>query len=71
MKLSTTLAGMTEKAIIAETRLVRLDFWLKRQELNAEFNQKMERAESFKRRLRAWVEDDNHATAPSFHLANL
>jgi hypothetical protein len=72
MKLSITYDGMTEKAIIEETRLIRLHFWLKRQELNADFNRKMESASSFKRRLRAWVEDDNpHAIAPSFHLASL
>lgn len=63
---------MTEKQIIAETRLIRLDWWLRRQPFNATFNRKVEAAEAFKKRLKTWSDSqDFHLVAPSFHLASL
>lgn len=58
-----------EKEIIQETRLMRLDFWLKRQPLDASLNGKIEAAEAFKMRLQKWAESKDQAIAPSFHLA--
>jgi len=59
-----------EKQITAETRLIRLSWWLRRQPLDPQFNVKMEAAEAFKKRLAAWVSSENAGeVAPTFHQA--
>ena len=59
-----------EKEIHAETRIIRLGFWLKRQPFDAFWNSKIEAAERFKKRLADFVESNNaHEVAPSFHAA--
>lgn len=60
---------MTEKQIIQETRLIRLQFWLARQPLDAKLHSKNEAAEAFKVRLAEWVDAAPGVIAPTFHLA--
>ncbi|CAB4167282.1 hypothetical protein UFOVP861_13 [uncultured Caudovirales phage] len=63
---------MSEKSTTQETRLIRLEWWLRRQPVNASLNTKIEAAESFKKRLQAWVDSDNSAEiAPTFQFCTI
>lgn len=59
---------MTEKQLIAETRNLRLDAWLRKQDFNPGFNRKLEKATEFRSKLNEWAErNDPHEVAPTFH----
>ena len=58
---------MTEKQLIAETRMMRLDRWLRKQDFNGAWNQKAQKVADFKIKLQEWADRNNpHEVAPTF-----
>jgi hypothetical protein len=66
------MSGLTEKQIIAQYRMVRLDIWLAKQPLNPKWNSILEASIVFRNRLKKWADSsDPHLIAPSFQYQTL